>query len=68
MWCRSCWYRISQTYKELYIRFAFVIFDVEAVFIFPWAINLEKLGYFGLIDVCIYIYFVNWTYMQLEDV
>ena len=25
----------------------FVIFDVEAVFIFPWAIQVETLGWFG---------------------
>ena len=35
----------SQTYVRYYIfGLLFVIFDVEAVFIFPWAINLEKLG------------------------
>ena len=38
----------SQTYIRYYIfGLLFVIFDVEAVFIFPWAINLEKLGYSG---------------------
>ena len=25
----------------------FVMFDVEAVFIFPWAVNVEQLGWFG---------------------
>ena len=34
----------------------FVLFDVEAVFIFPWAINLERLGYFGLIEMLIFIF------------
>ena len=34
----------------------FVIFDVEAVFIFPWAINLEKLGYFGLVEMLVFIF------------
>ena len=34
----------------------FVLFDVEAVFIFPWAINLEKLGYFGLIEMFVFIF------------
>ena len=33
----------------------FVIFDVEAVFIFPWAVNLESLGVFGLIEMTIFI-------------
>ena len=38
------------------IALLFVIFDVEAVFIFPWAINLEKLGYFGLIEMFVFIF------------
>ena len=38
------------------IALLFVIFDVEAVFIFPWAINLEKLGYFGLVEMLIFIF------------
>ena len=33
----------------------FVIFDVEAVFIFPWAINVDGLGWFGLVDMTVFI-------------
>ena len=33
----------------------FVIFDVEAVFIFPWAVDLESLDTFGLIEMTIFI-------------
>jgi NADH-quinone oxidoreductase subunit A len=33
----------------------FVIFDVEAVFIFPWAVRLEVYGVFGLIEMLIFI-------------
>ena len=33
----------------------FVIFDVEAVFIFPWAVNLEALGVFGLVEMIVFI-------------
>jgi len=33
----------------------FVIFDVEAVFIFPWAVRLEVYGVFGLIEMMIFI-------------
>jgi NADH-quinone oxidoreductase subunit A len=28
---------------------------VEAVFIFPWAIRLEELGVFGLVEMAIFI-------------
>ena len=34
----------------------FVMFDVEAVFIFPWAVRLEDLGLFGLIEMAIFIF------------
>lgn len=33
----------------------FVIFDVEAVFIFPWAVRLESLDTFGLVEMLIFI-------------
>ena len=32
-----------------------VMFDVEAVFIFPWAINLEALGVSALISMIVFI-------------
>ena len=33
----------------------FVIFDVEAAFIFPWAIQLEEFGVFGLVEMLVFI-------------
>ena len=34
----------------------FVLFDVEAVFLFPWATRLEAYGTFGLIEMAIFIF------------
>ena len=34
----------------------FVLFDVEAVFIFPWAARLETYGLFGLVEMSIFIF------------
>ena len=34
----------------------FVIFDVEAVFLFPWAASAERYGRFGLIVMLIFIF------------
>jgi len=34
----------------------FVIFDVEAVFIFPWAVGLESLGVFGLVEMILFVF------------
>ena len=33
----------------------FVMFDVEAVFIFPWATRLEEYGTFGLIEMLVFV-------------
>ena len=46
----------SQTQVRYYIyALLFVVFDVEAVFIFPWALILEKLGTFGLVEMLVFI-------------
>jgi NADH-quinone oxidoreductase subunit A len=34
----------------------FVMFDVEAVFIFPWATRLEAYGLFGLVEMFVFIF------------
>ena len=33
----------------------FVLFDVEAVFIFPWATRLEIYGWFGAIEMIVFV-------------
>ncbi len=46
----------SQTYVRYYVfGLLFVIFDVEAVFIFPWAIRAESLGVFGLVAMILFM-------------
>ena len=34
----------------------FVVFDVEAVFIFPWATQLERYAGFGLVEMAIFVF------------
>jgi NADH-quinone oxidoreductase subunit A len=46
----------SQSQIRYYVfALLFVMFDVEAVFIFPWAIRLEQLAVFGLVEMGIFI-------------
>jgi len=33
----------------------FVIFDVEAVFLFPWAVTFSKLGLYAFVEVVIFV-------------
>ena len=37
------------------IALIFVVFDVEVVFLFPWAVVFRQLGLFGLIEMLIFI-------------
>lgn len=46
----------GQAHIRYYIyALLFVIFDVEAIFIFPWAVNLESFGTFGLVEMLVFI-------------
>jgi len=46
----------SQSQIRYYIyAFLFVIFDVEAVFLFPWAVVFERLGWFAVVEMTIFI-------------
>ena len=47
----------SQTQIRYYIyAFLFVIFDVESVFLFPWAVIFERLGYQAVVEMAIFIF------------
>jgi NADH-quinone oxidoreductase subunit A len=47
----------SQSTVRYYIfALLFVIFDVEAVFLFPWAIVFEEIGVFAFVEMMIFIF------------
>ena len=33
----------------------FVIFDVETIFMFPWAVSIDQLALFGLIEMLVFL-------------
>ncbi|MGH2768105.1 MAG: NADH-quinone oxidoreductase subunit A [Candidatus Methylomirabilales bacterium] len=46
----------SQSTVRYYIfALLFVIFDVEAVFLFPWAIVFEEIGLFAFVEMILFI-------------
>jgi NADH-quinone oxidoreductase subunit A len=46
----------SQSQIRYYIyAFLFVIFDVESVFLFPWAAIFERLGYQAVVEMVVFI-------------
>lgn len=55
---------VRDTHKDISDRFnvkfflvgiIFLIFDVEVLFMFPWALNLRELGMFGIIEMFVFI-------------
>lgn len=41
--------------KFYLVAILFVLFDVEIIFMFPWAVNVRELGVFGLIEMFAFI-------------
>jgi len=56
------------TVRFYIIAILFVIFDVETIFLFPWAVRYRMLGWFGVIEVavflCILIVGYIWAYKK----
>ena len=40
------------------VAMLFVLFDVELVFFFPWAVVYKQLGLFGFIEMVIFLFFL----------
>ncbi len=40
------------------IAMLFIIFDVELAFLFPWAVLFKKLGFAGLIQMSVFVFFI----------
>ena len=51
---------IGDAQRRLPVRFylvavMFILFDIETVFLFPWAVTFRKLGLFGLAEVLVFV-------------
>ena len=47
--------RIRLSAKFYHVAMFFVVFDLEAVFIFAWAVAIRDLGWLGYIEVIVFI-------------
>ena len=56
--------RIPFPMRYYVIAMLFVIFDIETVFLYPWAVVFDKIGLFGLVEMVIFIVilFVGYVY------
>ena len=51
---------IGESWKQPNIRyyifaFLFVVFDVEALFLFPWAVVYDRLGLFAVVEMALFV-------------
>jgi NADH-quinone oxidoreductase subunit A len=37
------------------VALLFVVFDIEAIFLFPWAVAFDALALYGYIQICVFI-------------
>ncbi|MDA8291922.1 MAG: NADH-quinone oxidoreductase subunit A [Actinomycetota bacterium] len=47
------------------IAMVFVIFDIEIIFLFPWAVVYNELGRFGLVEIIVFAAAVFFSFMYL---
>jgi NADH-quinone oxidoreductase subunit A len=51
--------------KFYVVAMLFIIFDIETIFLFPWAVTFRQLGLFGLIEMAVFIALVFVAYVYV---
>ncbi len=56
--------------KYYLIAMAFLIFDVEVIFLYPWAVQFKSLGLFGFIEMLVFLFIllVGYAYIWKKGV
>lgn len=60
---RSARERVSVKYYM--VAMLFILFDIEVVFLYPWAVNFRALGMFGYIEMVVFIGILMLGYVYL---
>ncbi len=47
--------RARYTVRFYIVAILFVVFDVETIFLFPWAVQFKALGVFGFVEMMIFL-------------
>ncbi|MDP2953849.1 MAG: NADH-quinone oxidoreductase subunit A [Chloroflexota bacterium] len=50
----SAWAQTN--FRYYFFALLFVIFDIETVFLYPWAVAFKKLGWFAFIEMIIFLF------------
>ena len=51
--------------KFYLVAVLFILFDIEAVFLYPWAVAFKQLGIYGLIEMLLFILILLVGYLYL---
>ncbi|RJQ48880.1 MAG: NADH-quinone oxidoreductase subunit A [Nitrospiraceae bacterium] len=57
--------RYKFSVKFYIIAMMFVVFDVEAVFLYPWAVAYDKLGLYGFGEMMVFIFILLVGYVYV---
>ena len=49
----SAWVQFN--FRYYFYALLFVIFDIEAIFLYPWAVHFDQLKLFGLIEMLVFV-------------
>ncbi len=51
--------------KFYLVAVLFILFDIEAVFLYPWAVTFRHLGLYGLVEMALFIVilFIGYVYL-----
>ncbi len=62
--------RMRFSIKFYLIAILFVVFDVESIYLYPWAITYDHLGLFALVEMFIFIFLllVGYVYAWKKEV
>ncbi|MBY0426747.1 MAG: NADH-quinone oxidoreductase subunit A [Cytophagales bacterium] len=47
--------RMPVSVKYFLTAILFVLFDVEVIFMYPWAVNFKELGLFGFVEMLVFM-------------
>ena len=47
--------RSRYTVRFYVIAMFFIVFDIEAIFLYPWAVVFKSLGWFGFVEMLVFV-------------
>lgn len=57
--------RVPFSIKYFLVAILFVLFDVEVIFMYPWAVNFKSLGINGIIEMFIFMFLFLTGFMYI---